>query len=157
MDTTRRSSDLLASNWLSQLDASRSEERRVGYWPANFSIKISLFQIMPLGPSSALPTQRVWRLFQCCRWSISKWASGFNSKKAGKNVGKIGVPLSDLWEWSLSYRMPRTRSELGASQALQLAYALAAMIKENNLQLAQSMGRSRPLARRSLWPMKEIP
>ena len=42
-------------------------------------------------------------------------------KKAGKHVGKFGVPLSDLWEWSLGYRMPRTSSELGASQASQLA------------------------------------
>ena len=67
-------------------------------------------------------------------------------KKAGKNVGKIGVPFSYLWEWSLGYRMPRTSSEIGASQALQLAYAHAAMVKENKLHLAQSLGRSCPLA-----------
>ena len=53
--------------------------------------------------------------------------------------------------------IPRTSSELGASQALQLAYARAAMVEENKLQLAQSMGLSYPLARRFLWPMKEIP
>ena len=53
--------------------------------------------------------------------------------------------------------MPRNSSKFGASQALQLAYAQAAMIEANKLQLAQSLGRSRPLARRSLWPMKEIP
>ena len=53
-------------------------------------------------------------------------------KKAGKNVGKIGVPLSDLWEWSLDYMMPRTSSELGASQDSQLAYARAAMVEEKN-------------------------
>ena len=35
-------------------------------------------------------------------------------KNSGKHVGKIGVPLSDLWEWSLGYRMPRTSSKLGA-------------------------------------------
>ena len=71
-------------------------------------------------------------------------------KKAGKHVGKIDVPLSDLWEWSLGYRMPRTSSELGASQASQIVYARADMVEENKLKLAQSMGRSRPLARRSL-------
>ena len=54
-------------------------------------------------------------------------------KKAGKHVGKIGVPLSDLWEWSLDYRMPLTSSEFGASQDLQLAYAQAYMVKENKL------------------------
>ena len=54
-------------------------------------------------------------------------------KKSGKNVGKIGVPLSDLWEWRLGYRMPRTSSEFGASQASQLAYARAAIVEENKL------------------------
>ena len=77
-------------------------------------------------------------------------------KKSGKYVGKIGVPLSDLWEWSLGYKMPRTISEFSASQALQLAYAWAAMVEENNLQLEQSLDCSRPLARWLIWPMKEI-
>ena len=49
-------------------------------------------------------------------------------KKAGKNIGKIGVPLSDLWEWSLGCMMPRTNSKVGASQAFQLAYARADMV-----------------------------
>ena len=67
-------------------------------------------------------------------------------KKAGKHVGKIGVPLSDHWDWSLGYMMPRTSSEFGASQASQLAYARVAMVEANKLQLAQSLGRSRMLA-----------
>ena len=67
-------------------------------------------------------------------------------KKAGENDGKIGVPLSDLWECSLGYRMPHTSSKLGASQASQLAYAWVAMVEENKFQLAQYLGRSRPLA-----------
>ena len=41
-------------------------------------------------------------------------------KKAGKHVVKIGVTLSDLWEWSLGYRMPRTSSEFGALHDLKL-------------------------------------
>ena len=53
--------------------------------------------------------------------------------------------------------MPSTSSKLGASQALQLAYARAGMVEENKLQLAQSLRRSQPLERRSLLPMKEIP
>ena len=69
-----------------------------------------------------------------------------STQKVGKHVGKIGISLSDLWDWSLGYRMPRNRSEFGASQALQLAYSKAAMVEENKLQLAQSMGRSWSLA-----------
>ena len=61
-------------------------------------------------------------------------------KKAGKHVRKIGVPLSDLWDWSLGYMMPRTSSKSGASQASQLAYARAAMVEANKFQLAQSLG-----------------
>ena len=68
---------------------------------------------------------------------------------------KIGVPLLDIWECSFGYRMPHTSSELGASQASQLAYTHVAMVEENRLQLSQSLGRSRPLELRSLWPMKE--
>ena len=50
-------------------------------------------------------------------------------KKAGKHVGKIGVTLSGLWEWSLGYRMPGTSSNFCASQDLQLAYAQAAIVE----------------------------
>ena len=115
-----------------------------------------------------LPNQSSWTVFSPSNAVIMKFISvlrmqhfemgkWFQLKKAGKNVRKIGVPLSDLWEWILGYRMPRTSSEFGASQASQLVYARAAMVEENKLQLAQSLGRSRPLARRSLWSMKAIP
>ena len=53
--------------------------------------------------------------------------------------------------------MPHTSREFGSSQASQLAYAWAAMVEENNFQLAQSMGHSWPLVRRSLWLMKATP
>ena len=52
-------------------------------------------------------------------------------KKSGKHVGKIGVPLSDLCEWSLGYSMPRTSSKFVASQDSHLAYARSDMVKEN--------------------------
>ena len=52
-------------------------------------------------------------------------------KKAGTKFGKIGVPLSDLWEWSLGYNMPRTSSKFVASQDSHLAYARYDMVKEN--------------------------
>ena len=78
-------------------------------------------------------------------------------KKSGKDVGKIGVSLSELWEWSLGYRIPRTSSKFGASQALQLAYNRSAMVEENKLKLAQSLGRSWPLAQQLLWTMKATP
>ena len=51
-----------------------------------------------------------------------------SNQKGRENVGKIGVPLSDLWDWSLGYRMPLTRSEFGASQASHLAYNQAVLV-----------------------------
>ena len=51
--------------------------------------------------------------------------------KAGKHAGKIGSLFSNLWEWTLSYRMPRTRKEFDASQASQLAYAHTSLVKAN--------------------------
>ena len=78
-------------------------------------------------------------------------------KKEGKHVGNYGVTLSDLWMWILRYRMPRTISKFGASQASQLVNVQAAMVRENKSQVAQSLGHSRPLVRQSLWSMKEIP
>ena len=50
----------------------------------NFPLKIR-----PLWPSSSLPTQWVWSLFQCCGCSISKWASGFNSKRQENMLEKL--------------------------------------------------------------------
>ena len=97
---------------------------------------------------------KVISVLQIQHLEMGEW---IQPKKSGKHVGKIGVTLSDLWEWILSYRMPRTRSEFGASQASQLVYTQAAMVKEKKLQLKQYLGFSRPLERRSLWPVKAIP
>ena len=67
------------------------------------------------------------------RMKHSEMGEWLQLKKAQKHVGKIGVPLSDLWEWSLGYRIPRTSSEFCASQASQIAYTRAAMVEENKL------------------------
>ena len=80
-----------------------------------------------------------------------------STQKGRKKCWKIGVPLSDLWERSLVYRMPHAVSEFSASQASQIAYTRDAMVKASKLQLEQSLGLSRPLARGSIWPMKAIP
>ena len=77
-------------------------------------------------------------------------------KNSGRHVGKSGVPLSDLWERSLGYRIPRTSREFGVLTASQLAYAQSSMVEANKLQLIQSVGGSRPLTRWLLWSMKEI-
>ena len=115
-----------------------------------------------------LPNQASWTVFipsntismeviSVLRMQHFEMGEWIQLKKSGKYVGKMGVLLSDLWEWSLGYRMPHTSSELGSSQASHIVYAWADMVEENKLQLAQSLGSSRPLVRRLLWPMKSIP
>ena len=94
------------------------------------------------GPSNAVST-KVISVLRMQHFEMGEW---IQLKKAEKHVGRIGVPLSDLWEWSLGYRMARTRREFGASQASQLAYNQDAMVEGKRLQLAQSLGRSQPLA-----------
>ena len=87
--------------------------------------------------------------FEICEW--------LQLKKAGRYVGKIGVHLLELWEWSLGYRMPTTSSEFGASQVFQLAYACvclrmlayawSTLVKKKRCQFTQSLRLSRPLER----------
>ena len=89
-----------------------------------------------------LPNQASWNVFSPSNTVIMKvisvlqmqhfeMAEWIQLKNSGKHVGKIGVLLSDLWEWSLGYRMPHTSGKFGASQALQITYAWADMVEEN--------------------------
>ena len=49
-------------------------------------------------PSIAV-SMKVISVLRMQNFEMGEW---LQLKKAGKNVGKIGVPLSDLWEWSLA-------------------------------------------------------
>ena len=68
-------------------------------------------------------------------------------KKAEKYFDKIGSISSNLWEWTLGYRMTCTSKEFNALQDSQLAYAQAALVESKKLQLSQSLGRSWTLER----------
>ena len=142
---------------------SRSFGSNLAWFCKNYTDLIIFFNKIP-----PLPNQASWTVFSPSNANSVKFISvllmqhfemgeWLQLKKAGKHVGKIGVPLSDLWEQSLGYRMSHNSRELGDSQASQLACYRAAIVDEKKLQLAQSLGRSRPLVRQSLWPMNEIP
>ena len=77
--------------------------------------------------------------------------------KVGKHVGVAGHHMSHLWEWTLSYRTPRSLSESASSQASQGESVQATTVKENRSKLEASLAQSRPLARRSRWPRIPIP
>ena len=133
---------------------SRSFGSNISWFCKNDTDLLNLFNRNP-----PLPNQASWTVFspsnavstkfipvlRMQHFEMGKW---LQLKKAGKNVGKIRVLLSELWEWSLGYRMPRTSRMFYASHASQLLYARAAMVEGKKLQLAQYLGCSRLLARR---------
>ena len=118
---------------------SRSFDSNLAWFCKNDTDLLNLFN-----NNLSLPNQASWTVFSPSNTASMKIISVLRMqhfemgewiqlKKAGKHVGKTGVTLLDLWGWSLDYRMSRTSSELGASQASQLAYAWAGMVKENRL------------------------
>jgi len=71
----------------------------------------------------------------------------------GRHVGKTGVPMSNLFEWTLTFRTSTTPPKSDVSRGSQ-----PASDKEDMVQAALSKGtlwrrRFQPLARRSLWPV----
>ena len=71
----------------------------------------------------------------------------------GKSIGTIGNSTRRLWEWTLTYRMPLSKSGFDSSQGLQPESAQDTMVKDTKSKIAQSVARLQPLARRSLWPV----
>ena len=112
-----------------------------------------------------LPNQASWTVFRptkeiCTRvlsvlrmqaTTMEEWT---RLPKVGELIGEIGSPSSNLWEWTLTYRMSHTKSESDASLGLEDYNDLDTMVARNKYKLEQSLRRSQPLARRLLWPMK---
>ena len=53
-------------------------------------------------------------ILQIEHFKMDEW---LQLKKAWKYVEKFGSRSSNLWEWTLGYRMPCTSKEFNASQA----------------------------------------
>ena len=110
-----------------------------------------------------LPTQESWSLFRLSCATTTRVTSILRTKdftlaewrrlqRAGKLIGPSGKPSLDLWEWTLSYRVPHTSSESECSPASRRSSEQAAQVEDAKSQLQQFLRRSRPLARRSPWP-----
>jgi len=112
-----------------------------------------------------LPQQNSWTVFSPSNDLCMKVLSVLRMKrmpmdewrrlpKRGKHTGKIGNPLSHLWEWTLNYRVLPSNSGCGVSQDLQLSSERAIMVEVETSKLARSLALSRPLARRLPWSTK---
>ena len=67
--------------------------------------------------------------------------------KAGKIVGSAGQPSARLWEWTLSYRTPRSRRESASLKDLPAESVRDTTVEENKSKLGACLALSRPLVR----------
>ena len=111
-----------------------------------------------------LPGQASWTVFQLNSGLVTRVISVLRMRhttlaewrrlpKIGKHIGTIGRPMSGLWDWTLTYRGSSISTESGCSQDSQQGCDRGATVEDAASRLAQSLARSRPLARRSLWPV----
>ena len=100
-------------------------------------------------PTSAI-AMRVISVLRMTPFTLDDWR---RLPAVGKSIGPIGNSTQHLWEWTLTYRMPLSKSGFASSQGSQPASALDTMVKDTKSKIAQSVARLRPLARRSLWPV----
>ena len=100
-------------------------------------------------PTSAI-AMRVISVLRMTPFTLDDWR---RLPAVGKSIGTIGNSTRRLWEWTLTYRMPLSKSGFASSQGSQPASAQDTMVKDTKSKIAQSVARLRPLARRSLWPV----
>ena len=111
-----------------------------------------------------LPEQGSWTVFQLNSGLATRVTSVLRMKpttldewrrlpKIGAHTGTIGQPMSNLWEWTLTYRGSPTHTECESSLASLRECDKAATVEDAASRLAQSLALSRPLARRSRWPV----
>lgn len=93
------------------------------------------------------------RVISVLRMQVFGMAEWRRLTSLGSHTGAIGRPTSNLWEWTLTFRVPRTPMESGASLASQLESELEDLVRAEKLKLTQWRQLSQPLVRRYPWPM----
>ena len=115
-----------------------------------------------------LPNQSSWIVFQLSsristrvtsvllmkEFTLEEWR---RLPKAGRIVGSAGQPSACLWEWTLSYRTPRSRRESASLKDLPAESVRDTTVEENKSKLGAFLALSRPLVRRSPWPRTPTP
>ncbi len=114
-----------------------------------------------------LPNQVLWTVFQFGIGMTTRVISALRMKgitlaewqrlpRIGKQIGKIGPDMSDLWGCTLSHRGCGTPQKCVSSQGLQQESAEAFTGKGSKVKLERLLALSRPLDRRSRWPVAKI-
>ena len=111
-----------------------------------------------------LPNQNSWTVFRhssriCTRvisilrmqhTTLEEWR---RLPPTGKSSGGVGKPTANLWEWTLHYRTKSTPIGPPHSEASQQGCERDTMATDAKSELARYLAQSRPLARRSQWPV----
>ena len=112
-----------------------------------------------------LPSQASWNVFQISSAISTKVISILRTKdfslaewnrlpKIGKNIGHVGAPMSNLWNWTLTYRTAPTSQQHELLQDSLQEPEQDSTAAAARSQLQRSIALSRPLARRSQWPLE---
>jgi hypothetical protein len=113
-----------------------------------------------------LPLQNTWSVFRpskeiCMRVisvlrmtpsSLDEW---HRIPRIGQHTGEIGAPTSHLWAWTRISNIPRIPSGSESSPASPHEHERVTLAAENKSKLERYLQLSRPLARRSLWNVRE--
>jgi hypothetical protein len=105
-----------------------------------------------------LPSQASWNIFQISSAISTRVISILRTKdfsmdewrrlpKIGKNIGHNGAPMSNLWEWTLTYRKQPSQQQHEHSLDLQPECAEEPTAAAAKSQLQQSIALSWPLVR----------
>ena len=113
-----------------------------------------------------LPLQNTWTVFRptpdicmkvisILRMKVSSLEEWRRIPRTGQHTGTIGAPMSNLWEWTRTYNIHHTPSDAECSQDLPRELERDIMAEDDKSKLKQYLQLSRPLARRSLWNVRE--
>ena len=94
-------------------------------------------------PSYKLIT-RVVSLLRMKPTTMEEW---WKLPSAGKFIGTTGVVMLDLWEWTLTFRKPRSQRKCGSCPATQPKSNGDIPDEEARCKVDQYLKRSQPLAR----------
>ena len=129
----------------------QSEHELLTFFNANFTLPLQNSWTV-CQPTFAIAT-RVISVLRMTPFTLDDWR---RLPAAGKNIGIIGKSTRQLWEWTLTFRVPTSKSGSDSYPVSQQESERDTMVRENKLKIAQSVARLQPLGRRSRWPVTPI-
>ena len=139
--------------------------RSYGSNPAWYCKSDNDFQLM-FNSLFPLPSQNTWSIFRLTNEMCMRVISLLRMKdstleewrripRIGQHIGKTGAPTCNLWEWTRICNTPTTQNAHESSPDSPPVAEQDIMENSDKSKLQQSLLRSRPLARRSLWNVRE--